>query len=61
VTNGYSYFGYVETTKHITLVKPGAVAAEEPEFLEENILGLSGANGVPAGEEPDRLGADTFS
>ena len=61
ITNGYTYFSYVETTKHITLVKPGPVAAGAPEFLEENVLGISGTDGLPAGEEPARLGADTFS
>lgn len=63
VTNGYTYIGYVEDTYHVTLIKPGGVAAPVVARLLETRLPFGQtADGVPpaAGREPDKLGAETF-
>ena len=63
VTNGYSYLGGVDVTRHVTLIKPGGMtaAAVAPLMSKEFPLGMSGKKGPDVkGEEPARLGADTF-
>lgn len=63
VTNGYSFLGGVDTTRHVTIIKPGGMmaAAIAPFITKEFPFGMSGRKGPDvAGEETTRLGAETF-
>jgi hypothetical protein len=62
VTNGYSYIGYTETTRHITIIKPGTSTPITPKFSTDLPLGLVASDRPTAqGEEPTKLGKDTFA
>jgi hypothetical protein len=63
VTNGYTYIGYVEDTYHVTLIKPGGVAAPViTRLLETRLPYGQTTEGVPPtpGTEPKKLGEETF-
>jgi hypothetical protein len=61
VTNGYSYIGYVESTHHITLIKPGTGTPVVAQFSKDFPLGLLGRDRIAAsGEEPTQLGNEAL-
>ncbi|MBW4510622.1 MAG: hypothetical protein KME64_29515 [Scytonematopsis contorta HA4267-MV1] len=56
VTNGYSYIGYVEATKHITLIKSEGSTSVAGKFSSELPLGMTQDGSITPGEEPAKLG-----
>jgi hypothetical protein len=63
VTNGYGYIGHVEDQYHLTLIKPGGMAAPvSMRLLETRLPYGQTAEGVPPepGTEPEKLGMETF-
>jgi hypothetical protein len=59
-TNGWSTFGAVEATKHVTLIVPGPPAMPM-RLIETFPLGFSAPNKMVArGVEPSKLGKDTI-
>jgi len=63
VTNGYGYIGYAEDTYHVTLIKPGSVAAPTAiRLLETRFPYGQNAQSMPLepGIEPKKLGPDTL-
>jgi hypothetical protein len=65
VTNGYNgkqhYCGYVEDTRHVTLIKPEVPRAITPRISADLPLGLLSTDRLDVeGEEPDKLGEETL-
>ena len=63
VTNGYTYLGGVEFNRHVTIIKPGAIAMAVPQLISKEFpLGMSGKKGPDvSGNTPTQLGAATFA